>query len=70
MNAANIEKSFRLQRVLSFLEIGPGTTRQISRACDVYAVNSVISELRRNGYTITCTPVKGQRGVFLYELVK
>jgi hypothetical protein len=68
MHAANIDKSYRLKRVLEFLALGPGTTRQISRSCDVYAVNSIVAELRANGYTISCTPVKGQRGVYQYAL--
>jgi hypothetical protein len=69
MNAAKLEESPRLQRVLTFLRLGPGTTMQISRSCEVCAVNSIIAELRVNGFNIDCTPVKGQRGVYLYTLL-
>ena len=67
MHAANIDDSPRLQKVRDFLRRrGSATTREISNACDVYAVNSIISELRANGYTVDCNPVKGQRGVYRY----
>lgn len=70
MHAANIENSPRLQQVLSYLRKGPATTFEIVMGCGVCAVNSIIAELRANGYVITCTPVKGQRGVYIYELVE
>lgn len=69
MRAAKIDTSYRLQRVLAFLKLGPGTTMQISRSCEVCAVNSIVAELRENGFNIDCTPVKGQRGVYLYTLL-
>lgn len=69
MHAAAIDKSYRLRRVLAFLKLGPGTTYQISRSCEVCAVNSIIAELRANGYVINCTAVKGKRGVYQYTLV-
>lgn len=69
MHAANLEKSPRLQRVLAYLRRnGPATTLQISQACTVCAVNSIIDELRENGFTIVCQAVKGGRGVYQYEL--
>lgn len=70
MHAAHIEKSQRLMKVLTFLRRngGSATTREISQACDVYAVNSIAAELRANGYCVTCAPVKGQRGVYRYSL--
>lgn len=36
--------------------------------CNVCAVNSIIAELRANGFTVACDPVKGQRGVYPYTL--
>lgn len=69
MHAAKIEDSPRLQKVLTFLRRqGQATTREISRACDVYAVNSIVAELRANGFTVDCQAVKGQRGVYSYKL--
>jgi hypothetical protein len=70
MHAAKIDDSPRLQKVRDFLRRNKGgaTTREISRGCDVYAVNSIIAELRVNGYTVDCNPVKGQRGVYRYIL--
>jgi len=69
MHAAKIEDSPRLQKVRDFLRRqGSATTREISQACDVYAVNSIIAELRVNGFTVNCQAVKGQRGVYRYEL--
>jgi hypothetical protein len=69
MHAAKLEESERLQKVLCFLRRrGGATTREISNACDVYAVNSIVAELRANGFTVYCKPVKGQRGVYRYEL--
>lgn len=69
MHAAKIDDSPRLQKVRDFLRRnGSATTREISNGCDVYAVNSIIAELRVNGFTIECNPVKGQRGVYRYTL--
>jgi len=69
MHAAKIEDSPRLQKVRDFLRRqGSATTREISQACDVYAVNSIIAELRANGFTVNCQAVKGQRGVYRYTL--
>ena len=69
MHAAKIDDSPRLQKVRDFLRRkGSATTREISNACDVYAVNSIIAELRANGFTVACNPVKGQRGVYSYTL--
>ena len=51
---ANIATSPRLQRVLSALADGAEhTTREIITKADVCAVNTVISELRSNGFDIT-----------------
>lgn len=55
MHNANIEKSGRLQRVLRVLSDGAThTTRDIIKRANVCAVNSIISELRENGFKISC----------------
>jgi len=52
LHAASM-RSKRLQRVRDLLSDGGAySTRQIVRSCDVCAVNSIISELRANGYKI------------------
>jgi hypothetical protein len=71
MHAAKIDDSPRLQKVRDFLRRkGSATTREISKACDVYAVNSIIAELRANGFSVACNAVKGQRGVYLYTWIE
>ena len=68
MHSAKIDNSIRLQRVLKVLKDGlKHTTRDIVHKAHVLAVNSVISELRDNGYKIDCERV-GQR--WYYQLVK
>jgi hypothetical protein len=55
MNAANIENSDRLNRVLDLLSQGTEfTTLDIIKQANVCAVNSIISELRQNGFEIDC----------------
>lgn len=55
MNAASIEKSERLLRVLSLLsEGGEFTTLDIIKQANVCAVNSIVAELRQNGFGIDC----------------
>ena len=55
MNAANLTKSDRLQRVFKLLSGGGEfTTLEIIQKAGVCAVNSIISELRHNGYQIDC----------------
>jgi predicted transcriptional regulator len=55
MNAANLTKSDRLQRVFKLLSGGGEyTTLEIIQKAGVCAVNSIISELRQNGYQIDC----------------
>lgn len=71
MHAARIEDSPRLQKVLEYLRRhGGATTLQIIQGCGVCAVNSIIAELRANGYTVNCQAVKGLRGVYRYDLVE
>lgn len=65
---ARVENSPRLQRALELLQDGQWhSTRDIVRAADVCAVNSIITELRCNGYDIItrCTG----RGRYEYQLV-
>lgn len=58
MNAASIEKSKRLQRVDALLSTGKKySTMDIIQYAQVAAVNSIISELRRNGRQIKCERV-------------
>lgn len=55
MNAARMSKSERLQRVYKLLSGGGEyTTLDIIQRAGVCAVNSIISELRQNGYQINC----------------
>lgn len=56
MHAARITHSKRLQRVLSLLKKAkrPVSTMQIIQRAKVCAVNSIVAELRANGYAITC----------------
>lgn len=66
MNHANLSKSKRLQRVANLLrQGGEYSTLDIVTRAQVCAVNSIISELRANGYRISCR----RRGdLFLYQL--
>jgi hypothetical protein len=57
MHAASVEQSARLQRVLAVLETaGPAgvTSRELRDQADVCAPATYVSELRANGYRITC----------------
>ncbi len=55
MNYANIESSDRLQRVAQVLaQGGEFSTLDIIKKANVCAVNSIVSELRQNGYDISC----------------
>jgi hypothetical protein len=65
---ASIENSERLQRVHRLLTDGKWHgTREIMRAADVCAVNSIISELRSNGYDVMSRCVG--RGRYEYQLL-
>ena len=67
MNYARIEKSKRLKRVLKLLSDGKEhSTLDIIKNAYVCAVNSIISELRRNGYAINCFR---RNNKFIYQLV-
>jgi hypothetical protein len=55
MHAAKLDKSDRLQRVDALLSDGRMySTMAIIEAACVCAVNTIISELRRNGRVIYC----------------
>jgi hypothetical protein len=55
MNAASIESSDRLNRVFNLLSHGGEfTTLDIIKSANVCAVNSIIAELRQNGFDINC----------------
>lgn len=68
MHAAKLDRSARLQRVLDVLRTGVEySTRDLVMAAQVCAVNSIIAELRANGYVIHCRQKPGER-VWLYRL--
>jgi hypothetical protein len=67
MHAANIESSKRLQRVDTLLsDLRPRSTLEIVQQAQVCAVNSIISELRRNGRQINC---HRHEGIWFYRRV-
>jgi hypothetical protein len=67
MNAASIEKSDRLVRVLDLLsQGGEFSTLQIVKDANVCAVNSIVAELRQNGYAINCQR-KGDKWFYRLE---
>ncbi len=67
INHASIETSDRLQRTLQLLQTGRWySTREIVRTADVCAVNSIITELRCNGFDIISRCVG--RGRYEYQL--
>lgn len=71
MHHARIEHSERLQRALAFLRDGAWhTTREIVHGAEVMAVNSVVAEIRENGYIVECESVPGIRGRYRYRLVE
>ena len=60
MNAARLEKSDRLRKILRALKSRKKlSTRQIIEMTGCCAINSAISELRRNGQNIDCTRGNG-----------
>lgn len=75
MNFARIKTSPRLQKVLLYLRRKAhhgATTMELIRATGQCAINSIMAELRRNGFEIACklegvTPDGGK--VFRYTLV-
>lgn len=68
MNAATLDTSDRLQRVYKLLSNGGEyTTLDIIQKAGVCAVNSIISELRQNGYEIDC---QRRSNKWFYRMVK
>ena len=66
MNAATLENSDRLRRVLAVLADGnERTTLDIIAYARVCAVNSCIAELRANGLDISC---RRQGDLWYYQL--
>ena len=52
---ANLSESPRLQRLLKFLsDCKPHTTREIINGANICAVNTAVTELRRNNFDISC----------------
>ena len=74
IHAAQLSRSPRLQRVLAFLReraaVG-ATTREIIQKADVCAVNTIIQELRENGFTIDGEWIPaGEAMAYRYRLVE
>lgn len=66
MNSAKLANSDRLQRVYRVLKDGKQhSTMNIIRTAGVCAVNSIIAELRDNGYRIEC---RRQKDRWFYKL--
>jgi len=66
MNYANIEKSLRFQKVIKVLkDKNWHSTMDIIKRAEVCAVNSIITELRLNGFDIKC---KRDANKWLYQL--
>ena len=68
MHYAKLDKSARLQRVYEYLNRSKSekTTMDIIKAANVCAVNSIISELRRNGFEIK---TRREGRLYYYKLV-
>ena len=72
MHAARLDYSPRLQAVLAALRDGAEhSTLDLVHETGVLAINSTVSELRANGYVITCRQTKGKGGgrIWLYKLI-
>ncbi len=70
MHAASLDSSPRLQQALDLLLDGrERSTLEIIAGARVCAVNSVIAELRANGFEIRCRQASDRGGrVWLYRL--
>ena len=70
---ARLDHSPRLQRLLAYLQDHkPHSTMDIITGAGICAVNSAVSEIRRNGYNVECIGKgKNQNGsnVFEYRLL-
>lgn len=72
MHAAQLAASPRLQAVLAALADGAEhSTLDLVHEAGVCAVNSIIAELRANGFTIHCRQARGPGGgrIWLYRLI-
>lgn len=75
MNARHVETSEKLMKVLRFLrERGENgaTSRDIMEFCGTVAPGTVCSELRKNGYAVSCTferVLEGGSKIYRYRLV-
>ncbi len=69
MHSAKITKSDRLKRVLKVLRRGGAySTRELIKQAKVCAVNSIVAELRDNGYRIGCKSMGSpRRWVYMLE---
>jgi hypothetical protein len=76
MHYAKIKSSPRLQRLLRALSSanyfmdGWLTTMQIIGIAEICAVNSAVSELRRNGYVVESRRSATTKGAWEYKLVQ
>ena len=71
MNAARLDRSDRLRRVLDALaDGGDHSTRDLIIEAEVCAVNSCVAELREQGHAIECCRDRDASGgpVWLYRL--
>lgn len=71
MHAARLDHSPRLQAVLRALSDGAErSTLDLVRETGRCAINSIVSELRANGYAIHCRQAKAPGGgrIWLYRL--
>lgn len=72
MHAARLGTSPRLRAVRDALADGAErSTLDLVHETGVLAINSVVSELRANGFTIHCRQTKGPGGgrIWLYRLI-
>jgi hypothetical protein len=73
MHAASILNSPRLRAALWAIEDAGAegiSTRDLSRQCEDYSIGTTISEIRKNGYAVTCSlerTTKNRRRVYVYR---
>lgn len=71
---AKLATSKRLQRLLKFLsDCKPHTTKEIFVGANICAVNTAVTELRRNGFDILCRfkeAVQDGSRIYEYQLCK
>ena len=71
MHAARLNRSERLRRVYGLLSDGREySTLEIALEARVCAVNSIVAELRANGFLIECRQERGSHGgrIWLYRM--